>query len=265
MVTAAFRFHDELNDFLPRERRAVEFHCECARAATAKHMIEALGVPHTEVGRVFLNGAAASLSRLLSDGDRVEVWPHRPGEQLQPAAALASGALAAGSAGSAGPAASHAAVGAHGPAPRFVADAHLGGLARLLRMAGFDTLYDNNILDEEVEALSANEGRIALTRDRELLKRSGVEQGCYVRALKPAGQLAEIFRRLNLAPQARPFTLCLSCNAPLRAVGKAEIHERLPPSVQRAHDEFLTCEQCHGVFWKGSHWRRMSDLLMKIS
>ena len=47
MVTATFRFYEELNDFLPRERRGRAFSCRCARRATTKHMIEALGVPHT--------------------------------------------------------------------------------------------------------------------------------------------------------------------------------------------------------------------------
>ncbi|WP_374581840.1 Mut7-C RNAse domain-containing protein [Pseudoduganella sp.] len=230
MASATFRFDPALHDFLPRARRGVAFTVQCARAATTKHMIEALGVPHTEVGTVLVNGAPAGLAHLLRDGDRVEVLP-------PPAGCAAA------------------------QAPRFVADAHLGGLARLLRMAGFDTLYDNNIDDPTVATLSADEGRIALTRDRDLLKRRGITQGCYVRALKPALQFAEIFQRLDLAPSARPFTLCLACNAPLRPVAKAAIAGRLPPSVRAAHDEFLTCDVCRGVFWRGSHWRRMAALL----
>jgi uncharacterized protein with PIN domain len=233
MVMAAFRFHEELNHFLPRTRRTVEFSCACARAATTKHMIEALGVPHTEVGQVLVNGEPAGFGRMLQEGDRVEVLP-------MPAQSP-------------------------GPMPRFVADAHLGGLARLLRMAGFDTIYDNNIDDAEVESLAECDERIALTRDRDLLKRSGVERGCYVRALKPALQLAEVFHRLSLAGHVRPFTLCLNCNVPLRGVDKALVGDRLPPSVRLAHNEFLTCDHCHGVFWKGSHWRRMCQLLDQIS
>jgi len=144
---------------------------------------------------------------------------------------------------------------------RFVADAHLGGLARLLRMAGFDTLYDNAIDDAEVEANAEEAGRIALTRDRELLKRRGVLRGAYVRALKPAQQLREVFARYGLAATMRPFSLCLACNVPLRAVPKAEVEEALPPSVRATHAEFLTCDRCRGVFWQGSHWRRMRALL----
>jgi uncharacterized protein with PIN domain len=240
MVSATFRFHEELNDFLPRARRKVEFTVPCARAATTKHMIEALGVPHTEVELILVNGESCGFERLLRDGDRVAVYPKFEAFDVRPLMRVRAEPLAT---------------------VRFVADAHLGGLARLLRMAGFDTLYDNNIDDPTVEALSENEGRIALTRDRELLKRRGVTHGCYVRALKPAEQFGEIFRRLDLAASARPFTLCLACNAPLRAVPKAEVVDRLPPAVRAAHEEFLTCATCHGVFWRGSHWRRMKALL----
>jgi hypothetical protein len=47
---------------------------------------------------------------------------------------------------------------------RFVADAHLGGLAHLLRMTGFDTLYDNHFGADDIECLAASQGRIVLTR-----------------------------------------------------------------------------------------------------
>lgn len=240
MVSATFRFYEELNDFLPRERRKVAFTVPCARAATTKHMIEALGVPHTEVELILVNGESSGFDRRLCEGDRVAVYPKFEAFDVRPLLRVRSVPLRS---------------------VRFVADAHLGGLARLLRMAGFDTLYDNRIDDATVAALSEDEGRIALTRDRELLKRRGITHGCYVRALKPAEQFAEIVRRLDLAASARPFTLCLGCNAPLRPVPKAQVEAQLPPAVRAAHDDFLTCDTCQGVFWRGSHWRRMKALL----
>ena len=240
MVSATFRFYEELNDFLPRARRKVEFTVPCARAATTKHMIEALGVPHTEVELILVNGESSGFDRLLCDGDRVAVYPKFETFDIRPLLRVRAEPLRT---------------------VRFVADAHLGGLARLLRMAGFDTLYDNHIDDPTVAALSENEGRIALTRDRELLKRRGITHGCYVRALKPAEQFAEIMQRLDLAASARPFTLCLACNVPLRQVAKADVEARLPSSVRASQEEFLACDACHGVFWRGSHWRRMKALL----
>jgi uncharacterized protein with PIN domain len=240
VVTATFRFYGELNDFLARERRGRSFSTPCARAATTKHMVEALGVPHTEVELVLVNGAPAGLDDILEDGDRVAVYPRFTTLDVADVARLDQrppGRV------------------------RFVADAHLGGLARLLRMAGFDTIYRNTLHDAEIEAIALDDGRAVLTRDRELLKRRGIEYGCYVRALKAQAQLREVVDRFGLAERMRPFTLCLSCNAPLRPIAKAEVLDRLPPRVAANQDEFSTCDCCHGVFWKGSHWQRMAGVL----
>jgi len=240
MVSATFRFYDALNDFLARERRGAEFLAPCARDATTKHMIEALGVPHTEVELILVNGESSGLERILEEGDRVAVYPRFSRLDVAPVLRLPQqppGRL------------------------RFVADAHLGGLARLLRMAGFDTIYRNTIADAEIETLAIEQDRIVLTRDRELLKRRGVGFGCYVRTLHAQEQLSEVFDRYGLAERARPFTLCLHCNASLRSVAKDEVLERLPPAVRESQDQFTVCDCCGRVFWKGSHWKRMAGML----
>jgi uncharacterized protein with PIN domain len=144
---------------------------------------------------------------------------------------------------------------------RFIADAHLGGLARLLRMIGFDTLHQNHFDDAEIERISAAEGRIVLTRERELLMRRGITHGCYVHAVRSAQQLREIVDRLDLARSARPFTLCLHCNTPLRPINKADVAPALPPTVLAHYDRFSRCDVCDRVFWEGSHWRRMRSML----
>jgi len=239
-ATATFRFYAELNDFLAPKRRAREFACCCARAATAKHMIEALGVPHTEVELVLVNGESVAFDRLLGDGDRVAVYPKFEAFDVTPLLRVRGRALRE---------------------TRFVADAHLGGLAHLLRMTGFDTLYDNNLRDHDIERIAAVQGRIVLTRDRELLKRRSVTHGCYVHALRSELQLREVFDRLDLTGSVRPFTRCLSCNTPLRAVDKAQVASRLPPGVHERQERFVICDGCGRVFWEGTHWRRMRELV----
>jgi hypothetical protein len=72
---ARFRFYEELNDFLPRERRKRDFDYRCARAATIKNAIEALGVPHTEVELILVDGESVDFSYLVRDGDRISVYP----------------------------------------------------------------------------------------------------------------------------------------------------------------------------------------------
>jgi uncharacterized protein with PIN domain len=244
MVSATFRFYDLLGAFLPRERRGREFAAPCAREATTKHMIEALGVPHTEVALVLVNGESSGFEQLLRDGDRVAVYPDFGQLDVTALQRLRSWPE---------------------ERLRFVADAHLGGLARLLRMAGYDTLYDNAYHDDEIERIARGEGRVLLTRDRELLKRRTVELGCYLHALYPEEQLRELFARLRLGAGMRPFSLCLHCNLPLRPVARAEVLERLPPRVAETHVEFTTCDHCGRVYWKGSHHARMCALLAGVA
>jgi uncharacterized protein with PIN domain len=244
MVTATFRFYEELNDFLARPLRRRAFSCVCAHAATAKHMIEALGVPHTEVELILVNGESVGFERQLADGDRVSVYPKFEALDIQPLLRVRERPLRV---------------------MRFIADAHLGGLAQLLRLAGFDTLYDNHYPDADIEELAAAEHRIVLTRDRELLKRRTITHGCYVRTLKPQAQLREIFDRLDLAGSAQPFRLCLTCNAPLRRIPKHEVAGRAPEGVLERHAQFVTCDVCRRVFWEGTHWQRMRALMDSVA
>jgi uncharacterized protein len=198
----------------------------------AKHMIEALGVPHTEVELVLVNGESVGFERRAADGDRVAAYPKFETLDITPLLRVRERPLRR---------------------IRFVADAHLGGLAHLLRMTGFDTLYDKDFHDDEIERLAHDEGRTVLTRDRELLKRRTITHGCYVCALRSEAQLREVFDRLDLARSARPFTRCLSCSAPLQPVDKAQVAARLQPRVRARHERFSTCPGCARIFWGGTH------------
>jgi uncharacterized protein with PIN domain/sulfur carrier protein ThiS len=243
MVAATFRFYEELNDFLAPDRRKREFTVPCARAASVKHMIEALGVPHTEVELILVNGVSVGLDHILAEGDRVAVYPKFEAMDITPLLRIRPEPLRV---------------------TRFIADAHLGGLARLLRMAGFDTLYDNAYDDAELVILALREDRIILTRDIELLKRRDVTHGCYVRTIKAEAQFREIVARLHLQHAMRPFSLCLACNAPLREVAKGDVIDRLPPRVRDAQEQFSTCDRCGRIFWEGSHWRNMMRVLASV-
>lgn len=231
MSTARFTFARDLDLFLPREQRGTTIVHTFARAATMKQAIEALGVPHTEIGHIVVNGAAATLDRTVRENDVVEVFAHAPG------AAPFETALA------------------------FVADAHLGGLGRMLRMLGFDTIYDNALHDPQIAALSSLERRVVLTRDRELLKRRDVMRGAFVRALKPEKQLAEMARRYPLVDHMKPFALCLHCNLPLQPADPADVAAKVPERIRQQYRRFMHCPGCNRVYWEGSHWDRMRSVL----
>ena len=229
LATANFTFHGNLAEFLPHERRRASFEYVCARAATLKNAIESLGVPHTEAAQFLVNGVPATLNRIVRDGDFVEV---------------------------------HAWIRQAVPVPlKFIADAHLGGLARFLRMLGYDTLHENAIPDDEIRRLAHEERRIVLTRDRELLKCREIFFGCYVHALKPAAQLCEVAARFDLSAHARPFTLCLRCNLPLDQATEQQVRAYAPEPVLEIHRVFHRCAGCARIYWEGSHFARMKAVL----
>lgn len=244
MTVATFRFYARLNRFLPAQRRGHAFSCVCAEHATIKHMVEALGVPHTEIALVLANDEPAALDQQVEDGARIAVYPKF--ESLDISSITRVPQRDAG-------------------IPHFVADAHLGALARLLRMAGFDTLYDNCIKDAEIAMLANRRQRIVLTRDRDLLKHRAVKHGCYIHAVKPQEQLRELFDRLDLHQYMRPFNRCLKCNSTLRPVSKAEVLQRIPPRVLERHDRFWLCEGCDNIYWEGTHWQSMRQMLEALT
>ena len=230
MARATFYFHDELVRFLAPERRSGVFSHECARAATIKNAIESLGVPHTEAGRLVVNGEPATLDRIVRENDAIAIFPHQAGSA--------------------------------GDEPLlFLADAHLGGLARFLRMLGFDTLYDNAYDDREIMQLAVRDRRAVLTRDRELLKCRDIARGCFVHELKPEAQLREVATRFGLAGQMRPFTLCLHCNLPLQTLERSAALEHVPPGIAQRYETFVRCPGCERIYWEGSHWDRMREML----
>jgi len=243
MTTAIFRFHAELNAFIAPAFRQRAFSHPVARDATVKHMIEVFGVPHTEVALVLVNDAPASLAQRVEDGDRIAAYPHVH------ALAPAGGEVA------------------DGGTPRFIADAHLGRLARRLRMLGFDVLYRNSYSDAEVARIAAGEGRVVLTRDRDLLIRRDVLQGCYVHATATDAQLVEVLRRYRIAGRCRPFSRCLVCNGRLRPVARDEVAGSVPPTSLAHYERFLRCAGCGKVLWEGTHVermrRRIADILLR--
>ena len=241
--TAELRFYEELNDFLPRERRKRPIAVEIDRARSVKDAIESLGVPHTEVDLVVVDGRSVDFAHRLGGGERVAVYHVFETLDISPIVRLRPRALRE---------------------PRFVADTHLGKLARHLRMAGFDTLYGNDWDDARIVALSNRERRTILTRDRAMLRRRDVERGCCVRALESEAQLAEVVRRLQLESRLAPFTRCRECNTILEETSSEAVLERVPERVRALYARYKRCPSCGRVYWEGSHFERMKGVLARL-
>lgn len=239
MNQARFKFFDELNDLLAPEKKGVSFTCSFRDHQSVKHLIEALGVPHTEVMQVLANDRPVQFDYIVQDGDQIEVYPFIPNVGA-PSQSLPDGA------------------------PRFIIDNHLGKLAKSLRMLGFDCLYRNDYQDEELARLAAQEGRTLLTRDRRLLMRKMITSGYCVRDLDPRRQVQEVMRRFNLCAAIQPFRRCINCNGLLQPVSKGAVLNRLEPLTKQYFDEFRICPECSQVYWKGSHFERMQQLIRQV-
>jgi hypothetical protein len=243
MRRAELRFYAELNDFLPPEKRYASFACHFLVSGSVKDLIESEGVPHTEVDLILVNGESADFTCLVRDGDRISVYPVFESLDITPVLRVR-------------------------PLPlretRFVLDAHLGRLAGYLRMLGFDTLYRSDYRDEELVRVSSGQGRILLTRDRNLLKYGAIQYGYAVRETNPRRQAREVVERFDLARSAAPFTRCLRCNDPLQVVAKESVMERLLPTTRERYNEFRQCPACGRVYWAGSHYQRMQRLVEEL-
>lgn len=243
MTHLTLRFYGDLGDFLPYRRRGREFAHEVEGSPSVKDVIEALGVPHTEVDVILANGASVDFTYRVGEGDLVVVYPAGVAPEgielnhLQPAL----------------------------PAePRFILDVHLGRLAAYLRMLGYDTWYATEAEDADLAERAEREGRVLLTRDVGLLKRGSVQLGAFVRGAEPERQLVEVARRFRLSGTFAPFTRCLGCNGPLAAAEKAAVLDRLPPKVSALYDEFQQCGSCGHVYWKGTHHQHMLALIERV-
>jgi uncharacterized protein with PIN domain len=201
---------------------------------TLKHLIESLGIPHTEIGRLQAGDRAVPSSYIVMHGDRIRVWP---AEETHPLT----------------------------DEPTFVLDGHLGRLASRLRMLGLDCLYRCDYEDSELVEISTSQERILLTRDRRLLMHKILSRGYLVRSLYPLEQFHEVVQRYKLTTWIRPFQRCLRCNHLLEPVEKETILERLEPLTRKYYDDFRICQSCHQVYWKGSHYERMLDLIESLS
>jgi len=210
---------------------------------TVKDVLEAMGIPHTEVDLILVNGEPQGFSYRPSAGHRIAAFPVFEALDIGSTARLRPAPLRD---------------------PRFVVDVNLGRLARLLRLLGFDVWWSSDADDKALADISLDQQRILLTRDRGLLKRRAVTHGLFIRSDDPEEQALELIRRLDLRQQLAPLTRCVRCNGKLAAVAKDEVVDHLEPLTRRYYEEFSRCPECGRIYWAGSHHARLVGLVERL-
>jgi uncharacterized protein len=217
----------ELRLFLRPGRRAGSVRVCCDGVSSLGHVVESLGVPLTEVGRLLANASPVPAGYRPRDGDLLEVRPVQRPQDL--------------------------------PSARFVLDVHLGTLARRLRLLGLDAAYANDKDDDALIDQANTERRVLLTQDRGLLRRRKLWLGAYVRGARPDDQLADVLGRF--APPLTPWTRCPACNGLLSGAAKPDVQAQLLPGTRRTYQDFSRCASCGRVYWRGAHSRRLQAIV----
>lgn len=244
---AQFHFFETLNVFLPTERRARLFTYHFKGIASVKNLIEALGIPHTEIALIIVNGKKAAFHYSVKDDDQILVYPYNYPRYfglsfiINKITALIRNRNI-----------------------KFVVDVNLGKLAKYLRICGFDVVFDwewddNRIIDHGVE-----EKRVILTRDIGLLKNKKVKLGYWVRSQDPEVQIVEVIKRYHLLSCITPFKRCLHCNNLLRPIAKKSVKDRVESMIYDKYHRFYRCDACQKIYWKGPHYDNMKNLIRTI-
>ena len=235
------KFHEDLRFFLKSKANSEVIERVLAEKASVKDVIESCGVPHPEVDLILVNGKPIDFYHLIVKEADIDLYPVRSQCLLFKEKRLQARSIV-----------------------RFVADGHLGTLARNLRLLGFDVVYDRQAQDRQLLSVMEHENRALLTRDRRLLMHAIVRHGYCPRSQDADDQTIEVIHRFDLFDSITPFTRCLRCNAPLQKVPKADVIEKLEPLTKIYYQEFRRCTGCGQIYWAGSHFSKLQRRLEKI-
>ncbi len=242
--TATIRLYAELNDFVRPNRKQTDFDYSFLVPVTVGEIIESLGIPLSEVDLILIDGDSENFGYRLRGGERISVYPVFESFDIGSLSRLRREPLRS---------------------SRFILDAHLGKLAKYLRMFGFDTLYSNSLEDRQIIRIAVAEHRIILTRDKSLLCSKEVNHGYFIRSIWVMEQLKEVLDKFDLYSQIVPLSRCLICNEGLSAIGKEEVKGRIDEEIIRIFDSFYHCPVCDKIYWEGSHYGEMVRFIDRFS
>ena len=233
-------FHSDLPRFLRSKKTSIVRRLN--ERTSVKDVIEACGVPHTEIDLILVDGQPVGFEEVLAHDTVVDVH----GLDLNGPTRFLKNRLQVRA------------------IREFIADGHLGKLVRDLRLLGIDVAYERDAEDRQLVDIATKQNRALLTRDRRLLMHSAVRHGYYLRSQQPFEQTTEVLRRFNLGGAIRPFCRCLRCNALLEAVVKSKVVHRLEPLTKRYYQQFRKCRGCGQIYWSGSHFDKLRDRVEKL-
>jgi hypothetical protein len=179
MPTGTFRFYEELNDFLPNNRKKVDFKATFNGRKSMKEIIEEFGVPPVAVDLVLINGKSVDFNYIIKDGDRVSVYPVFETFNIQNVSLLRGFPLRR---------------------IQFIADIHLKHIVKPMRMLGFDIDFNVSYTTQDIIEKSIREKRIILTTRKELKRSKSVTHCILMRPGATRKQIKYVMEYLDVTP-----------------------------------------------------------------
>jgi hypothetical protein len=180
MTKAAFRFYEELNAYLPVDRRKRDFELEFEDQKTLRELIESLGVPCEEVDLILANGESVGLHHVPGEGERVSVYPVFEALNISEVTRITGRPLRM---------------------IKFVLDINLTALAAYLQASGYDVHFDEHMSRNEVITISKKEKRIILSTDPHFLGSEEITHAILLPRAKPEVQFMKMMERLDIPPE----------------------------------------------------------------
>ncbi len=235
-------FTKDLNFFIRSKPEKQIITYPLNRKASIKNIVESMGVPHTEIGAIVIDGDEVDFNFIPVHSRTAHIFGiTKPFDVTIPSLLR--------------------------PHPlkeiRFIADVNVGKLAKLLRMSGIDTAYATSFSDKTIAAIAEKDGRVVLSKDIGLLKYRKITFGKYIKSIYPEDQLAETISFFRLKNRYRPFSLCLRCNISLQVIKKEDILSQLEPKTRKYYNKFNICPNCKKIYWQGTHHEDMKKRLVK--
>ncbi len=229
-------FSEELNFFLHKDRQNAVIKLDLNRRASVKDIIESIGIPHTEVGKILFKGEKVSFSFIPLESGRLDVESVKTPCDISDPGYLREAPYGC---------------------IRFVADVNVMKLGKLLLFLGFDVAISSTFTDSWVARIAFEEKRVVLTRDTDLLKRNKIVHARRLREDRPFEQLRETLDFFGLTGPFLFFSRCTDCNRALVKIQKEKIINELEPKTKMYYNDFYICPGCGKIFWKGSHYYHM--------
>jgi hypothetical protein len=147
---------------------------------------------------------------------------------------------------------------------KFITDASLGRLAKWLRILGYDTVVFPNQAGREMLRKAATEGRIVLTRRKDMTERQYSGHLFLIMNIKVGNQLNDVINKYSLKiNRQKMFGICLTCNKNLYPIAREAVRDLVPPFVLENCTHYNQCPLCQKIYWTGTHQRNALEFIKK--